>query len=198
MTTLERGLYEVLLTEALEEQLGDLDGALEPIRSVLRAPEAADRIALHLARVIERAVDSIAEVERTNLGLDLARRLIDLICKLPSAAEFGSERPGATGDVLHSLVGRLPDGRPDIVAAPLIPLLDTTLLTNAPGEPRMGNQILTEIRSADGIDVVMAFIRHTGISPLLEALRRHRSDGRSIRVRPLVPKDRPLGLLYRA
>ena len=182
MTTLERGLYEVLLTEALEEQLGDLDGALEPIRSVLRAPEAADRIALHLARVIERAVDSIAEGERTNLGLDLARRLIDLICKLPSAAEFGSERPGATGDVLHSLVGRLPDGRPDIVAAPLIPLLDTTLLTNAPGEPRVGNQILTEIRSADGIDVVMAFIRHTGISPLLEALRRHRSDGRPIRV----------------
>ncbi len=182
MTKLERGLYEVLLTEALEEQLGDLDGKLEPIRSVLRAPEAADRIALHLARVIERAVDSIAEGERTNVGLDLARRLIDLICKLPSAAEFGSERPGATGDVLQSLVGRLPDGRPDVVAAPLIPLLDTTLLTNAPGEPRVGNQILTEIRSADGIDVVMAFIRHSGISPLLEALGRHRSDGRPIRV----------------
>ena len=182
MTKLERGLYEVLLTEALEEQLGDLDGKLEPIRSVLRAPEAADRIALHLARVIERAVDSIAEGERTNVGLDLARRLIDLICKLPSTAEFGSERPGATGDVLHSLVGRLPDGRPDNVAAPLIPLLDTTLLTNAPGEPRVGNQILTEIRSADGIDVVMAFIRYSGISPLLEALRRHRSDGRPIRV----------------
>jgi superfamily II DNA or RNA helicase len=159
-----------------------LDGKLEPIRSVLRAPEAADRIALHLARVIERAVDSIAEGERTNVGLDLARRLIDLICKLPSAAEFGSERPGATGDVLQSLVGRLPDGRPDIVAAPLIPLLDTTLLTNAPGEPRVGNQILTEILSADGIDVVMAFIRYSGISPLLEALQRHRSDGRPIRV----------------
>lgn len=182
MTKLERGLYEVLLTEALEEQLEDLDGVLEPIRSILRAPEAADRIALHLARVIERAVDSIAEGERTNVGLDLARRLIDLICKLPSAAAFGSERPGATGDVLHSLVGSLPDGRPDVVAAPLIPLLDTTLLTNAPGEPRVGNQILTEIRSADSIDVVMAFIRHSGISPLLEALRRHRSDGRPIRV----------------
>jgi superfamily II DNA or RNA helicase len=182
LTTLERGLYEVLLTEALEEQLGDLDGALEPIRSVLRAPEAADRIALHLARVIERAVDSIAEGERTNVGLNLARRLIDLICKLPSAAEFGSERPGATSDVLRSIVGRLPDGRPDNVAVPLIPLLDTTLLTNAPGEPRVGNQIMTEIRSADGIDVVMAFIRYSGISPLLEVLRRHRSDGRSMRV----------------
>ena len=55
MTSLERGLYEVLVTEGLESQLGSLDAALEPIRAALRAPEAADRIALHLARVIERA-----------------------------------------------------------------------------------------------------------------------------------------------
>lgn len=182
MTPLERGLYEVLVTEALEEQLGGLDIALEPIRTALRAPEAANRIALHLARVIERAVNSIAEVERANVGLDLARQLIDLIRELPAAADFGAERPVAAGDVLQSVVGRLPDGRPDTVVAPMIPLLDTTLLTNAPGEPRVGNQILTEIRSADGIDVVMAFIRYSGITPLLEALRRHRGDGRQLRV----------------
>ena len=182
MTSLERGLYEVLVTEALEEQLGGLDIALEPIRTALRAPEAADRIALHLARVIERAVNGIAEGERANVGLDLARRLIDLIRELPAAAEFGAERPVAAGDVLQGVVGRLPDGRPDTVVAPMIPLLDTTLLTNAPGEPRVGNQILTEIRSADGIDVVMAFIRYSGITRLLEALRRHRRDGRQLRV----------------
>jgi len=131
MTSLERGLYEVLITEVLEKQLGGLDAALEPIRSALRAPEAADRIALHLARVIERAVNSIAEGERTNAGLDLARRLIDLIRELPSAADFGAERPVAAGDVLQSVAGRLPDGRPDTLAAPMIPLLDATLLTNA-------------------------------------------------------------------
>jgi hypothetical protein len=38
MTSLERGLYEVLVTEALEKQLGDLDTALEPIRSTARVP----------------------------------------------------------------------------------------------------------------------------------------------------------------
>jgi hypothetical protein len=52
MTTLIRGLYEVLITEALNEQLGRLDSSLEAIREGLRAPEAADRIALHLARIV--------------------------------------------------------------------------------------------------------------------------------------------------
>ena len=182
MPSLERGLYEVLVTEALDERLRNLTTTLEPIRTALRAPEAADRIALHLSRLIERVVNSIGEGERTNVGLDLARRLIDLLREMPSAGDVGAERPVAAGDVLERVVGRLPDGRPDDITSPMIPLLDTTLLTNAPGEPRVGNQILTEIRSADAIDVVIAFIRYSGIAPLLEALRRHRSDGHKLRV----------------
>ena len=74
-------------------------------------------------------------------------------------------------------LARLPDGSPESIPEPLIPLLDTTLLTNAPGEPRVGSQLLTEIHSADRIDVVMAFIRRSGIAPLLDALRRHCSSG---------------------
>ena len=65
---------------------------------------------------------------------------------------------------------------------PLIPLLDTTLLTNAPGEPRVGNQLLTELHSADRIDLVMAFIRRSGIAPLLDTLRSHCQSGRALRV----------------
>lgn len=67
-------------------------------------------------------------------------------------------------------------------ARPLIPLLDTTLLTNAPGEPGVGHQVRAEIASADRIDLVMAFIRRTGINPLLDAMRRHVKDGKPLRV----------------
>jgi len=86
------------------------------------------------------------------------------------------------GDVLRSVTTLQPDGRPRPIDAPLIPLLDTTLLTNAPGEPRVGHQVAAEIGSADSVDVLMAFIRSSGISPLLAALRRHRAAGRRLRV----------------
>ena len=182
MTAPSRGLYEILITEALEEQLLLLGGNLEAIRGRLRAPEAPDRIALHLARVVERAIASIDEGERAAIGIDLARRLIDMIRTLPSAHELAAERPVELGEVLHSVVGHLPDGRPESIAEPLIPLLDTTLLTNAPGEPRVGHQVLTEIYSADRIDVVMAFIRRSGIAPLMPTLRAHCAAGRGLRV----------------
>jgi len=69
----------------------------------------------------------------------------------------------------------------------VFPLLDTTLLTNAPGEPNLWSQLRSEIESADRIDVVMAFIRRSGIGPLLDALRRHcvAFDGEAERLQQL-------------
>src|SRR5271156_900000 len=182
MAALDRGLYEVLITEALETQLSRLGARPQAIRGDLRAAEAADRIGLHLARVVGQAIAAIDERERTAVGIDLARRLLDMIREMPDASGLADERPVEAGELLRSILGRLPDGRTETIAAPLIPLLDTTLLTNAPGEPRVGHQVSAEIHSADRVDVVMAFIRRSGISPLLEGLRGHCTAGRPLRV----------------
>ena len=178
----ERGLYETLITEVLEEQLGALGDRLEARRSELHEAEAADRLALHLSRVVERAIASLDKSERVAQGIALARQLVNVIVEATAANALGAERPISPANVLRSVIGKLPDGRPEAIPMPLIPLLDTTLLTNAPGEPRVGNQVLAEIHSADRIDVVMAFIRRSGISPLLDALRAHCGAGRDVRV----------------
>ena len=52
MAQSERGLYETLVTEAMDAQLAALGGRLQARRSELHEAEAADRIALHVARVI--------------------------------------------------------------------------------------------------------------------------------------------------
>ena len=178
----ERGLYETLITEALEEQLGSLGDRLDACRSELHEAEAADRLALHLSRVVERAIASLDKNQRVARGTDLARQLVNVIVEATTADTLGPERPVSPANVLRSVVGKLPDGRFEAIPTPLIPLLDTTLLTNAPGEPRVGNQVLAEIHSADRIDVVMAFIRRSGIAPLLDALRAHCGAGRKVRV----------------
>lgn len=182
---LHRGLHETLLTEALLTSLDTLatsGAALTPRRSPLHEAEAADRLALHLSRVLERALSALDRKDRVALGTTLVRQLVDVIVGATETDALTSERPTSPGEVLRSLLGRLPDGSAELMPEPLIPLLDTTLLTNAPGEPRVGHQVLTEVASADRIDVVMAFIRQSGIAPLLEALRAHAARGRELRV----------------
>ena len=177
-----RGLYETLITEVVEEELGRLGDRLEVRRSELHEAEAADRLALHLSRVLERAIASVDKKQRVAVGTALARRLVGLIVEETAASSLAPERPVKPATVLRGLLGKLPDGRAEVMAEPLIPLLDTTLLTNAPGEPRVGSQLAAEIHSADRIDVVMAFIRRSGITGMLDALRAHCEAGRELRV----------------
>lgn len=179
---LTRGLYEAIVTEALDTDLASLDRGLSPGRDKLHHAEAADRVALHLARVVERALASQPEKERVQIAARLARDVIEIVERLGESRSLGAERPVQAGEILRSVRALLPDGRAEAIEAPLTPLLDTTLLTNAPGEPGVGAQLLKEIGSADRIDLVMAFIRHSGIQPMLDDLRRHCDAGRPLRV----------------
>jgi superfamily II DNA or RNA helicase/HKD family nuclease len=177
-----RGLYELLITESLRARLRELGDDLETRRLPLRAADAADRIALHLGRLIQRALSAVTDDERVEVGVALAGRLIAQIGAPISTSGTASELLDTPASILRAVLARLPDGRTETIDEPLIPLLDTALLTNAPGEPRVGSQVLAEIHSADRIDLVMAFIRRSGMRPLLDALRRHCDAGRPLRI----------------
>lgn len=176
------GLYELLLTAGLESHLASLDGALQPVLASIESAEVANRVAFHLSSVIERAVGLLPGANRVELGIGVAQALMKRLDELVDKADSSEALPVLPGKILEAIQGRLPDGSPAQVERPLIPLLDTTLLTNAPGEPRVGRQIQAEIESANGIDVIMAFIRRTGLANLAEPLRRHCESGKRLRV----------------
>jgi hypothetical protein len=181
MGRISRGLYQSLVTEALKEELGALEDNLHARYADLHHSEVADRIAMHLSHVIERAIEVIEDGRRVSEGIALARELISRVVE-DTGADLLSEQPEIPGQFLTAVLAIQPDGRPEILNEPLIPLLDTALLTNAPGEPRVGHQVVAEIASADRIDFVMAFIRRSGIKPMLDSLRRHCEAGRKLRV----------------
>ncbi len=173
MSERRRGLYEVLITEDLEQELSALDPALHAQRQSPESEEIADRIALHLARVVERELYSVPAKERVAVSVKVARALLDTLRDHRPRKPQDDPRPVQPGELLRAIQQLRPDGSLEDIASPLTPLLDTTLLTNAPGEPRVGQQVLSEIDSADRIDLVMAFIRRSGLMPFEAALRKH-------------------------
>ena len=180
MTELGPGLYESLITEGLRAQIAELSAQLPVDERPLDNADAADRIAWHVSQQVERALLDISDEHRVRIGVQVARALLERLGDL-----VGVDRPSMPADpgaVLHAILSRNPDGSTARIASPIIPVLDTTLLTNAPGEPTLWSQLRSEIESAEAIDVVMAFIRRSGIGPLLESLRRHCEAGRPLRV----------------
>ncbi len=177
------GLHEALITRALEDALEQLSADLVPQRSALANAESADRVSRHLARLVSRAIAAFPESERAQRAIQLAADVLGHMEQLvgPQLA-LTAEAPLAPPRILHSISHRLPDGSAEVIERPLTPLLDTTVLTNAPGEPAVAHETRAEIPSADGIDVLMAFIRWSGVRRLMDALARHCRAGKTLRV----------------
>ncbi len=176
---LQTGLYEILVTESLTEAIRRLDTDVVSTRR-LEAYEAPDRIALYLANLIRASLDDLQEGDKVGIGIELAHALSDRLSEMLAVDDV--DQIVEPGKVLNAILSRRPDGKTQPIQQPLIPLLDTTLLTNAPGEPSLWSQLVRETNSADSIDVIMAFIRRSGIVPLLEPLRLHCAEGRALRV----------------
>lgn len=66
--------------------------------------------------------------------------------------------------------------------APEIPLSQSDLLVNARGEPRVGSVLEREIESADRIDLIIAFIRWSGLRLVEPRLRAFIEAGHELRV----------------
>ena len=84
-----RGLYEVLITEAIASQLRDLGDDLHASRTGVRSAEAPDRLALHLGRIVQRVIAGVDDADRVAVGVALARKLIEQIDQTISGSQAG-------------------------------------------------------------------------------------------------------------
>jgi len=176
------GLHEALITADLDRRLDTLVSAIADVDDLARA-EASDRLSRHLAAIVARAIEQTDESERVEVGTQLIRELIDVVAaRRADAVVLDADQVLEPAQVLRAVLRTQIDGSAERIEAPLTPLLDTTLLTNSPGEPAVGHELKAEIYSADAIDVVMAFVRWSGIRPMLDALRRHCERGKRLRL----------------
>lgn len=171
------GLYERLLSEG---ETAALDGITGRQASVDRVDDvdAPSIVAHHLSQQLAQVLREAAPKDREAL----ARLLSESIASV--AATAGSQVPKIEQPLrrLAAIEPLAPTGEVMPIARPLTPIGTTSLMTNAPDEPAVGREIEAEIDSAESIDLVLAFIRWTGIRTLLAPLRRHVERGRQVRV----------------
>ena len=179
---LDPGVYSELISKELAARLERLDDRRRAEQSSLRDAEAADRLSRHVAGVAAAVIGALPEEDRAAAGAELVNALIAKLDELRPTAGVSDDVLLKPAQQLHAVTRQRPDGSFRPVELPLTPLLDTTMLTNAPGEPTIQHELIAEIPSAERIDVLMAFVRWSGVRPLLPALRRHRDEGRPVRL----------------
>lgn len=166
------GLYESLITRELLARLtgrddltlaeAAIDDADQPevlsrhVRDAVRRALAARRSPEDRLALVNRVVQALADPDAEVVG---ARQLLSAI------------RPAVPGSSATYDARR-----------PATPLSDTSLLTNAVGEPAIGAELRAELPSADSVDAIIAFVKWYGLRVIEPELRRLAERGVPLRV----------------
>ncbi len=173
---MEDGLYDELVTEQLDEQLRLL-GIDRARVAELEPGEGSVRLAQHLAEMARRLIEPVDDHDALVAQVARVNELLRTLQPSATAGHLLAPPRKLTG-VLPAKVGL---ERPTLPDHPVIPLGEAELLSNAAGQPNLGQLVRQECRSADRVDLLCAFIGPTGVHTLLEDLeqlvRRGRAKG---------------------
>jgi superfamily II DNA or RNA helicase/HKD family nuclease len=162
------GHYDAILDRRLREALAALPGDLTSHLTELDAAEVPARLAHHVADVVARLLPDVDEARRVDVVNELLERLGVADRRIvPPPRRLTAIAGGAAWDTTH-----VPD----------IPLSQHDLLVNARGEPHLAAELKKELRSADRVDLIVAFVRWYGVRLVIDELEDALRRGARIRL----------------
>lgn len=170
--SLVEGLYESLITRALEQRLSGRS-YLDVQQAAIDEADEPEILARHVRDVTLRALRQEKEPRRR---LAMVNRLVGELGSSDNSISTTAQllsvsMPAVPGSVVRAFHER-----------PSTPLSDAALLTNATGEPGVGHEIRAELASADRVDVIMAFVKWYGLRLLEDRLKAARERSVPIRL----------------
>ena len=178
---LHPGLYEQLINRALRQELEMIPEARKAVASVDPA-EAAEVLSRYVAEAAKRALSGMAE-GRDDVAdqVALANRLIELLPE--TDGQSIDERAEQLMALLAERDAALALGRTagDAVR-PETSIAQSSLFTGAVHEPQMFSELKKEIASADRIDMLVSFIKWSGLRLIMDELTTFTQNGGELRI----------------
>ena len=160
------GIYESVITHALEERLAQVAEHFEIEKKELDSEECHFTLALHLTKLIAGALASIRGEDQKRRQAQFCNQLLKVVGQHDRNFPVDAER--IVEDLKYLL--RIQDPNRRAIERPNTPLTNAALFTGTTSDLTLESELKKEIRSADRIDIICSFIKWSGIRLLLADL----------------------------
>ncbi len=171
------GLYDRLLDEDLSETL-DRFPEVRSVLGKLDFEEQPARYADFIGKVLRQA---LREEKDANARLAVCNRLMKVIAKGAEKGRFEKRNLQRTKNALlleitppHYGSGGIP--------RPHTSMVESSLFTGSPSEPQLVHELQEEMRSADEVDILISFIKWSGLRLLMPAFEDLRTRNVPVRL----------------
>ena len=170
--TLPIGLYERLIDALLEGRLATLPpDRMEILKAKVDPAESHLVIARYLHAILEGTLHRTPGIPEQ---IGLTNRLLEFLREQTQDENLREALLPAEAELLLGVLDRLGPGAlpgsPVRIPRPVTRLAQSVLFTGSRIDPTLASEIKKEILSADRIDILMSFIRMTGLRILLDEL----------------------------
>ncbi len=184
---LHEGLYEQVINKELDTELtGNLSDQYQKTEKIDSA-EAAKVLSQYVAEVVERGLQNLKD-NGGNLEdqIALSNQIIDVIRRETRESDFESMSVAERAEQLLALFDRKNSilGVKDKVqiVRPETSIAQSSLFTGAVHEPQMYTELKKEIVSCNRIDMLVSFIKWSGLRLIIDELREFTQKGGQLRI----------------
>ena len=184
---LQPGLYEQVINNALSNELSEIPEARKSTAPI-DAAEASKVLAQYLTDVVQKGLENVQD----NGGgieaqIQLANQIVNTIQNTTQEADFASLGVDQRAEQLLALLRdndpRLATGKSaKELERPETSIAQSSLFTGAIHEPQMYTELKKEIVSADRIDMLVSFIKWSGLRLIMVELRQFTQRGGELRI----------------
>ena len=184
---LSPGLYEQIINTALNRELSVIPDARKSVAPIDKA-EASKVLAQYLANVVQKGLENVVDNGGDiSTQISLANQIVTLIQNVTQEADFAALSIDQQAEQLLALLReqdpRLAAGKTaTALPRPETSIAQSSLFTGAIHEPQMYTELKKEIVSADRIDMLVSFIKWSGLRLLMDELREFTQNGGELRI----------------
>nr|WP_295974819.1 DEAD/DEAH box helicase [uncultured Bacillus sp.] len=186
----KQGIYEQIINEKLKHELASLDYSFDIGKEPLDVEEARKMLSSYISAVTRRALNFVRENESDDKvallqQIQTCNSIISILSQELQEEEFDSLKIAEEGEVLtyiYSKINSVKSIAKEEVIRPVTPMSESSLFTGSSFEPNMLGELKKEILTADTIDMLVSFIKWSGLRCMIEELAAFTNHGGKIRV----------------
>lgn len=183
---LKNGLYEQVINKEIDEELLHSTEKLSQTASIDEA-ESSKILAQYIAEIIEKGFDNILDNGGdTCAQIELANKIVSTITNETKEADFDALKIHERAEQLLALLDKknsvLAINEKVSIIRPETSIAQSSLFTGAIHEPQMFTELKKEIVSANRIDMLVSFIKWSGLRLIIEELSEFTRNGGELRI----------------
>ena len=183
---MKTGLYEKPINKKLNKALAELTDNFNVEKEQIDSEEAAGILSKYVKKVVERSLNNISESDDSLVKqIELVNKIIGAIKENTSEGiaddlEIAEDKQLLSVTDKTNTIQAINDKVK--VIRPVTSIAQSSLFTGAVHEPQMFSELKKEIFSCNSIDMLVSFIKWSGLRLLMEALTEFTNNGGKLRI----------------